>query len=471
MNATTPGAADAIADIAMPAAYAEPAQRPAREPMEEVVRIPFARISDQLPAETFRLPLDRVAANLLEPGYVLVPRHLLTPQLAEGAAQVKWDVVAEQFPRQALALTDADLARRLPNGALVLPLDEILAQVPPELFTLSSPAVDVRGIEDFPPPFQPHVPPPSPPAADTTAQSAEPVEAPLVKAPGPPLASEPDPEPAAVEDWARPIEPAPAPASAMVIAAPVPTELTRVAGLLAPSLSTLTVDVVTVAGTRLVVAAAPSFERAAVVDMATRTLPFLTDARLAAPPEQLTVRAEEAVLVLTPLGADTTLAVVPASGASLALLERLALRAAAEMGQDGAREPTAATASDDELRDVTVPAHVRALADSLGAFGPVTPTVLRDVGGAVVLYLFLPSHVDPRPLGAFARDLARGLEGAPLGRVSAVTVRLGAHRVVIRTAEATVARTTLLVTGGGPVARPGLARLELERAVLRLGAL
>ena len=44
---------------------------------------------------------------------------------------------------------------------MTLPLDEVIRQLPGDAFTLSSPIVDVRGIEDFPPPFQPHVPPPS----------------------------------------------------------------------------------------------------------------------------------------------------------------------------------------------------------------------------------------------------------------------------------------------------------------------
>ena len=74
---------------------------------------------------------------------------------------MQWSVVAEQFPRQAVAVSDADIAARLPEGVLTLPLDEVIRQLPGDAFALSSPIVDVRGIEDFPPPFQPHVPPPS----------------------------------------------------------------------------------------------------------------------------------------------------------------------------------------------------------------------------------------------------------------------------------------------------------------------
>src|SRR5439155_24060764 len=77
------------------------------EPAEEMVRISFERIAGQLPADAFRLPLDRLGANLLEPGHLLVPRRLLGPQLAEGRARVQWSVVAEQFPRQAVTVSDA----------------------------------------------------------------------------------------------------------------------------------------------------------------------------------------------------------------------------------------------------------------------------------------------------------------------------------------------------------------------------
>jgi predicted regulator of Ras-like GTPase activity (Roadblock/LC7/MglB family) len=276
-----------------------------------------------------------------------------------------------------------------------------------------------------------------------------------------------EPEPAAVEEPARMVEPAPAPAPATTGATPE----ARVAALLGPSLGTLTVDTVAMDGTMLVVAAAPSLTRADVVETAVRVLPFLTDGRLPAPADQLTVRSHESAVVITPLGPDATLATVPASSTSLALLERLALRASVQMGSDGVRHrPAAAPGEADGMQAVSVPRHVEALAASLQAFGRVTPTVLRDAEG-VLLYLFLPSHLDARRLGAFARDLARALTGAALGDMAAATVRFGSQCVVIRTAGGSVARTTLLVTGGGPTARPGLARLELERAALRLGTL
>jgi hypothetical protein len=113
---------------------------------------------------------------------------------------------------------------------------------------------------------------------------------------------------------------------------------------------------------------------------------------------------------------------------------------------------------------------VRELADSLTAFGPVSPTVLRDGEGSLSACLFLPHSVEAVPLAELARDLYAALDGAEIGPVTSVTLRLGEHRIVLRTVTGTSAPLTMLV-GGGPIDRPGLARIELERAAERLGAL
>jgi hypothetical protein len=127
----------------------------ARETSAEVLRVPFDRIAAQLPAAAFKLPLERMAANLLEPEYLLIPQHLVLAQLADGQVSARWEVVSEQFPRHLLALTDEEIAGQIPGGQLVLPLDELLPQLPPELFLPTGPAVDLDGIESFPAPFQP----------------------------------------------------------------------------------------------------------------------------------------------------------------------------------------------------------------------------------------------------------------------------------------------------------------------------
>ena len=51
-------------------------RRDGAERVEEVVSIPFSRIAAQLPAGAFTIPPDRLGANLLEPGHLLVPTRL-----------------------------------------------------------------------------------------------------------------------------------------------------------------------------------------------------------------------------------------------------------------------------------------------------------------------------------------------------------------------------------------------------------
>jgi hypothetical protein len=379
-------------------------------------------VVDQLPAETFLSARDRVAANLLEAGCLLVPRRLILPQLGEGLVQIGWAVVADQFPRQALALSDDEITRRIPHGALVLPLDEIVRQMPPELFVVSAPTVDVSGIEDFPPPFQPHVPPPSArtdgPALDTPVEEMSPRA--VTAGPG--------------------------------------------------------------GGPALLTVVAPGLREDAVADTAVRLLPFLRDVRLAGPVAQATLRGAEATVVLTPLTAAAVtgpvLVTAVASGAPLALLERLALRAAGEArvagrdragsGSHGDPDPPSEPGPGGDLHDAPVPVGVRALAGSLQAFGRLTPTVLGDRAGRLVVYLFLAPGLPALAVGRFCRDLHGALEAAEIGSVSSVVLRLPAHRVVLRTVETTVSCTTLLVVAGGPVDRPGLAHLQVDRAALRL---
>ncbi|OLC17969.1 MAG: hypothetical protein AUH29_00430 [Candidatus Rokubacteria bacterium 13_1_40CM_69_27] len=495
----------------------ERARPPAAEPVEEMIRIPFARVVDQLPAEMFLLTRDRVSANLLEAGHLLVPQRLILPQLGEGLVQVGWEVVAEQFPRQALALPDVEIIRLIANGALVLPLDEIVRQMPPELFVVSTPTMDVRGIEDFPPPFQPHVPPPSAmteelalatPVEEPTDVGEEPAEPTAVEtAPGidavstdAETPSEPEREGslAAVLPEPSPVGLDPGPeAPAALVEAPLERqtsstameggetlEAQRVAALLGPVMSPLEMHPRQGGGATLFTVVSPGLRAEAIADTAVRVLPFLADARLPAPVTQATLRATDAAVVLTPFAAaavtGSVLVTAVASGAPLALLERLSLRAAGEgrvAGRGGARsgrfgipdqprEPRSAGAG--ELRDATVPADVGALADSLRAFGSVTPTVLRDPAGTLLVYLFLRPGLPALPIGQFTRDLHGALEAAEIGSVSSVVLRLETARVVVRTVETTVSCTTLLVVGGGTLDRPGLARLQLDRAATRL---
>lgn len=412
--------------------------RPVSDSVEEVVRIPFARLADQMPAEIFRLPLDRVAANLLESEHLLIPQRLVVPQLAEGLVRIEWEVIADQFPPHLLNLDAREVGRRLPSRTLRLPLDEVIRQLPPELFLPPGPAADVRDIEDFPPPFQPYVSPP-------TEASA----------------GEPEPVARAAEASLPEEEPMP---------------MQYLAPLFGSPMGPLAMGARRGDGVSLVTLVAPPLAEPAVVATARRVLPYLDDPRLPVPASQVTLRAPGTCLVLTPFGdgGPVLVAAVPAC-AWLALLARLSLRAAGEARlaavRDGAPRRTPApaaigAASGTGLEEVEAGPEVDALAGSLGTLGPLTPTVLQDPTGALRLFVFVGAGLEPRDIGSFAGDLTRALIEAEIGAISAIELRLGAARVVVRTLASAAARTTVLVAG--PVDRPGLARLEIDRAAAAL---
>lgn len=493
----------------VPAAPATVPPVHAAESVEGIIRIPFARVADQLPEEVFALPRDQVGAHLQEADFLLVPERLVRPQLVEGLVQVGWPLVAEQFPRQTLALSDKDVVQLLPNGALVLPLDEVVRQVPSGLFALSASTMDAQALEDFPLPFQPD---PSPTTSDepdgpmedrapeSLAPGAEPVnrseppvpgvEAGLEWAPEPERAAEPEtdwsPESVAAEpaEWAPEPERARdpltdvVPETSAVAADPLPSDepgaqdARRMAVLLGPLLSPMTVENVERAGASFLTLAPPTVAGATVADVAARVLPSLIDPRLPERAVQATVRGTAMTVVITPLvGApDMALAAATPPGASLALLERLCLKEAA-VPETEARPMTLVPAAslEAELREAPPEPAVRRVAASLHAFGRVTSSVLRDPDGSLVVYLFLPRYLEARAFGGFARDLHRALVGSPAGPITSVVVKVGTHRLMVRAVEN--ARGAVLVAGGGPVERPGLARLELERAAAYLGRL
>jgi hypothetical protein len=177
-------------------------------PDEPTVRVSLERVAAELPAEAFRGPLDQVAPRMQHPGALLIPLSRVLPQLGEGLIRVGWDVVAPQFPREQMAVSDAEMIERLPNG-IQLPLDEVIRQISPELFMTGGPAADVSGLESFPAPFQPLLSDPAP----------EPPPGAAVQVPAPMVAAVPDPEPAAI-----PVaEPAPIAIAEVVLdRAPVP---------------------------------------------------------------------------------------------------------------------------------------------------------------------------------------------------------------------------------------------------------
>ena len=222
---------------------------------EPTVRVSFDRVAADLPAEAFRGPLDQVAARMQHPGALLIPLSRVLPQLGEGLIQVGWDVVAPQFPREQMAVSDAEMIERLPNG-IQLPLDEVIRQISPDLFMAGGPAVDVRGLESFPAPFQPLLSDPAPEPAPSTATEApapipavapepvpesEPVAEPspvsiphVVLERGPASMSVTEPVSAIVAEPPRMLEPPPAPVEGRPLSDPIVAELPPVVEQVAP---------------------------------------------------------------------------------------------------------------------------------------------------------------------------------------------------------------------------------------------
>ena len=501
--AKTP-AVSAIAEAKRaPATPAEPArgEAPSKRALdweEPMIRVPFVRIADQLPVEMFARGPEGLK-DTLRPGVsLLVPRKLLLPHLGEGLAPVKWDVVADQFPLDELAMTHEEIAERLPDGSLLLPLDEVIPQIPPALLTLSTPPVDVHQIEEFPEPFQPHAPAQSdasgeqaPVAHVAHVEFAEEPEAPADAAEHVDEAETDDADVVAADQSVqpeledsepeRPTYQAPALALPEAERHPEPArsdEARRIAALLTPLLNGLEIGQRDGAGTTVVTVIAPTLSEDSVVRTAMRIVPFLSDARLPEPVTQATLTAAGTTIVLTPFGSADTgralLVTAVASRASLAWLERLSRTAARqaqiEAGTGKHTGPENDAGAGPELRAAIVPPGVRELADSLTAFGTVAPTLLRDRAGTLSACLFLPTSLDAVPLARFARDLHAALEGTEIGRIASVILKLGSHRVVLRAMDGVSGTVTMLV-GGGRIDRPGLARIELDRAATRLGAL
>src|SRR5437016_13339820 len=114
-----------------------------------VIRVPFFRIAEQLPVEMFARGREGLK-DAQRPGVsLLVPRNLLMPHLGEGLAPVKWEVVADQFPLDELALTHEEIADRLPDGSLLLTLDEVVPQIPPALHALKTPLHEYIDMAEF----------------------------------------------------------------------------------------------------------------------------------------------------------------------------------------------------------------------------------------------------------------------------------------------------------------------------------
>jgi hypothetical protein len=474
-----------IADSAEPAASSAAAKSP--EPVDDiagddVVRVRFERIAGQLPARAFTLPLDRVAESLREPHWITVPRRFVLEQLPEGAVQVPWPIVAAQFPELAFAMSDVEFRQKFPDLKLTLPLDDVLRQLPRGMFSTEPTPSAIAGLEAFPPPFQPlAVPREVPPATPTPGEAAElppgvvmasapaapapPVRAPQpsppVAPPAPPVAV-PVPPPVVTPPPPSPIvarSAAPAPRRAAASEVVGRDALMQLAACLAGA-GTFEAWTGTVEDTPLVAFVEPAVSRDAVTAVAARVAGLLG----AAAGEQVTVRTARAAIIVS---AAPTPVVVAARrpGAPVALLELRAARAASQAGRasEGAALPSRT------LSALTVEPRVAAVASALAAsFGLVDPAVLADAGGGARVYVFRESGREAAHLGQLALAVWEGLGRASdgdLGTLVSVVFRQGRRRIFVRPVGG---RGTALLAAAGPVARPGRAWRDADRAAAAL---
>jgi hypothetical protein len=435
---------------------------------EQFISVSFDKVADQLPLHHFSLPVDALAAALQEPGRLMIPRRLIMRQLAAGAIRVDWADIAEQFP--AHSSTSA-------GSQIVLPLEEIVRSLPPEVWALPTPPLDLSSLERFPLPFQPpamDAPEPVVPATAVEAREAE-----------PPAPVEPSQVAAeATRDSGLPVvEIAPdhrvmglpvdnAVGSGQLLvdegsAAVRQAEWRRLAAALVPGggMGGGVEDAGDVTLFTFLAAALPSD---AVTAMARRCLPLFAGSG-AGPVEQVIARCEAGAVVLTPLGERQVMVAAAARNGSLALLEIRSRRAAAAAGNVPVLSVMGARSFDDAVALEPVPGGPAAelLASALGDLSPVSPTVLREANGELEVCVLLPPGEDARPAGLVARaavhalgELAAADRG--LGRLESVELVRGASRLALQPTDSP-ARFTMAALTGEAARRPGWARARMLR--------
>ncbi|MDO8476437.1 MAG: hypothetical protein Q7W02_09635, partial [Candidatus Rokubacteria bacterium] len=374
------------------------------------------------------------------------------------------------------AVAPAVVKERIVNGRLLLPLDEIVRQLPPEVFAASigRGPVEVPGIESFPVPFKPlgWEAPPAPAVAEPAS----------VTLPAPPVLLEveraPEPVPVAAE------APVQAPAIETRYVAKPQGNAEKLAVLMAPW-ETAAFDEVQVGDFAIISVSAAGLAGSAVVAAAGLLSPVIAR-RAPRPVEQATLRGVGGTLVLTPVGSGwttgTALAVGLRPGGPLARLEILARRAAAaheppspaESRQTVPQTVPQAVSMTARFDAAPPPAAAAAAAEDLQAFGPLTAQSYREPTSGVLIHCFVPPGASAAELAPFAWELAQamaqGSQAGPLGSFHSAVLRSGRERFEIRRLPSAAGPATVLVVGGADTGRPGLARLQVERAAARLGA-
>ena len=431
-----------------------------------MVRVSFARIAPQLPADAFVLPVDRLGESLKEPHVLLVPQRVVLAQMGEGGIAIDWATVAPQFPELALGMSEAEFRNRYRDLKLSLPVDEVLAQLPPDTVPLVSAVVNAEALAG---------PAPTPPL---NGRSTVPYTAPAPASFAPPRPAKVDLPPVSPRESPARAIPTEGPVSrpaAPTVLPPAPPTTSRTPVVERPleavdhetvarivacfnGVGTFQAAGERAAGTTFVSLIAPSLPREAVATCAGRLVRFLGDGA----GEVATVRTSRAVLVL--VAAPTPIVVAARRpGASVALLELRAMRAAADGGTGVVTAPAPPTRA---LRTVSVDHRVRSAGHALRSFGDVEPTVFAADGA--IVYVFSAPGRDATPLGALALSVYDALrDGGDLGALVSVVFRRGRERTLLRP----VGTGAAVLAAAGSVTYPGCAHRDVDRAAILLEAL
>jgi len=385
------GAAPATPSVASPAAPVTRPPKPARRGEDGMVRVSFARIAEQLPAEAFVLPFERLSESLREPHVVLVPRRVVLSQMRDGAVAVTWAHIASQFPDLALGMSDDEFRTQYPDLKLWLPMEEIAAQFPAGSIAAAL-APETVGIE-------------------------------LAAAPG----------------AAIPVTPAPSRVPA------IGHDVVSGIAVCFSGVGTFEAATESIGGTPVAVLIAPTVRRDAVTSCVAPLLRSLARA----PADVITLRTEHAVVVV---GVAATPVVVAArlTGAPVALLAQRAVRAAAGVG---AGAPGMGPSAPRALEPVLVDAAVVQAARAVRSLGTVEVTVFAD--GPARVYVVSAGGGEDKAVAALALDLWEALgAGGDLGRPrSVVSQRGSAHTLVWPLARGGVLAVTGTATRPGRLLR------------------
>jgi hypothetical protein len=414
-----------------------------------MVRVSFARIAAQLPAEAFVLPFERLSESLREPHVLLVPRRVVLSQMRDGAVAISWGHIASQFPDLALGMSDDEFRNQYPDLKLWLPMDEVASQLPrPELPRSELPRPEPAPVEPAPAPVTPAtngpttvLVPPAPASAPRTLSVPTPASAPV-------LPSVPAPTSAPV------LPSVPAPTPAQLVAR---DDVSRIVDCFS-GVGNFESAAERVAGSTVVSLVDPSVPRDAVTACAGHLLRCLAGASA----EIVTVRTRRAIIVLAVAPTPIVVAArVP--GAPVALLGIRALRAAAGVVGGTLSLPSPPRRA---LEPVGVDGRMTQAARALCSFGAVEPTVFAD--GAARVYVFSAGGGDDKALGTLALNVCDALgDGGDLGRPRAVIFRRASEHTLVRP----LAGGAGVLVAAGAVTRPGRLLGEADRAATVLEAM